>query len=606
MATNKTNLSVNSLDFDTIRSNLKSYLQGQDTFKDYNFEGSAISTLLDVLAYNTHYEAFYNNMVANEMFLDSAAKRDSVVSIAKHLGYTPTSPRCSEATVNVVFGSTAGMDDSTIIPIGSKFTAEKDGVGYSFINLSTGTVSPSSEIHCSNLKIKEGKLNKFTYINDSSDSDQKFIIPHNNADTSTLTVRVQNSVTDSTGYTDSWNLSTTINDVTSTSKVYFLQEEEDGKFEVYFGDDVVGKSLKDGNLVILEYMTTNGSIANDIGSTDSAGSRSFSYGTNNDVSVVSKSSGGAERESISSIRRHAPSYFQAQNRAVTSEDFKSILVQDYPDVDSVHVWGGEENEPPEYGTVFISFKPSTGTIITEETKNSISDSLAKNRSIVAITPKITDPNYIHLVIDSTINYDEKSVSVSQESLKTLVNNKITTFGETFLEKFDRGLRYSKFLKDIDGADPSILSNETSVTMEYRLYPDLGITSYYSIEFGNPISNPHSGHVGAVYSSSFNYFDENNILRESYLDDDGKGKIRIYYFADGIKTYLNNDAGEVDYESGIVTVNNTKIMSIPAKNYLSIYAIPRDKDIESKRNTVLLIDKTDPEAINLSMNAVKVF
>ena len=221
-------------------------------------------------------------------------------------------------------------------------------------------------------------------------------------------------------------------------------------------------------MIIAEYVISSGSIANDIGAVDTDANRAFSYGTNNEVITTSMASGGAERESVESIRTNAPRSYQAQDRAVTAEDFRSILIQDYPDVDSVSVWGGEDNDPPDYGSGYVSFKPSTGTIITEATKNSIADSLTKNRSIVAITPKIVDPNYIYLKVDSTVNYDPKKLSVSAESLKSLVKNKITNFSTNFLEKFDKGFRYSKFVKEIDDTDESVISNETSVHAEGRI------------------------------------------------------------------------------------------------------------------------------------------
>lgn len=607
MATNKTNLSVNNLDFDTIKSNLKTYLQSQDTFKDYNFDGAGISILLDLLAYNTHYEGFYNNMVANEMFLDSAAKRESLVSIAKHLGYTPSSPRSAKATVNIKFGSTAGMDSNTIVPIGSRFTSSKDGKTYNFINLSTGTVDPtdSDGVHVTGLEITEGKLGRFTFVFDSSDPDQKFILPDSNIDTSTLTIRVQNSVSDTTGYVDNWSLATTINDVDSTTKVYFLEETNTGKFRLYFGDGVIGKALSNNNLIIAEYVISSGSIANDIGAVDTDANRAFSYGTNNEVITTSMASGGAERESVESIRTNAPRSYQAQDRAVTAEDFRSILIQDYPDVDSVSVWGGEDNDPPDYGSVYVSFKPSTGTIITEATKNSIADSLTKNRSIVAITPKIVDPNYIYLKVDSTVNYDPKKLSVSAESLKSLVKNKITNFSTNFLEKFDKGFRYSKFVKEIDDTDESVISNETSVHAEGRIEPLTGTNAFYTIKFGNKIYHPFAGYTSSISSSQFKIFDSSNIEREAFFDEDGFGNIRIYYVKEGIKTYINNKAGTVDYESGEVKINNIRFNSAIGKDYIGIVVEVREKDIDSVTNTVLILDSDDVDALKVAVNPVNV-
>ena len=603
--TNSSNLSVNNLDFDTIKANLKTYLQGQDKFSDYNFDGAGLSIMLDILAYNAHYEGFYNNMIANEMFLDSAIKRDSIVSIAKHLGYTPTSKTASTATVSINYGSTAGMVAGTsIVPIGSNFSASKDGVTYNFTNLAVGSIDPTATTHVTGLNIKEGRYTSTTFVHDQDDADQQFIIPNSDVDTSTLTVRVQSSSSDTTGFTDSWELATDINDVTTTSKVYFLQEIESGKFEIYFGDDVVGKKLSDGNLVIVQYLVTNGIDSNDIGNTDKSGSRSFSYGTGNEVVVTSVSSGGASRETLASIRSYAPRSYQAQDRAVTSEDYKSILTRDYPDVESINVWGGEDNDPPEYGRVFIAFKPISGTILTEETKDSIANTLISNKNIVAIEAKIVDPDYIYLVVDTTINYNPRNTSLSKEALKALVNARIASFGDTNLEKFDKGLKYSKFVKDIDDTDTSILSNETSLAMEYHLYPNLNKTSSYEIKFGNALFHPYDGYVSVLSSSNFKYTDINNVEQTAYLKDDGYGKINVYYTVGSSSARLKEGTGVIDYTTGTVNINNIKINSLVDDSFLRIKLTPRDKDVDSVRNKILIIDGTDSSSINLTMNQIK--
>jgi len=602
--TNSTNLSVNSLDFDTIKSSLKTYLQGQDKFSDYNFDGAGLSILLDILAYNSHLEGFYNNMVVNEMFLDSAIKRDSVVSIAKHLGYTPTSKTASTATVDINYGNTAGMIAGTsIVPIGSNFSSTKDGVTYNFTNLTVGSIDPTASPHVTGLNIKEGRYTSTTFVYDQDDSEQKFIIPDEDVDTSTIIARVQTSSSDTTGYSDNWELATDINDVTTTSKVYFLQEVESGKFEIYFGDDVVGKKLADGNLVIVKYLITNGIVSNDIGNTDKSGNRSFSYGTGNEVIVTSVASGGASRETLASIRSYAPRSYQAQDRAVTSEDYKSILKRDYPDVESISVWGGEENDPPEYGRVFIAFKPISGTILTEETKDSIANTLMSKKNIVSIFAKIVDPDYIYLIVDTTINYNPRNTPLSKEALQSLVSARITNFGDINLEKFDKGLKYSKFIKDIDDTDVSILSNETSLEMEYRLYPNLNSNSSYDIKFGNALFHPYDGYESVLSSSTFKYTDANFVEQTVSFKDDGYGKINIYYLIGSASTILKKNVGVLNYDTGAVNINNVKINSLVSDNFLRIKLTPRDKDIDSIRNKILIIDSNDSSAINLTMNQI---
>ena len=602
---NNSNLTINDLDFDAIKDNLKSYLSGQTAFADYNFEGAGINILLDVLAYNTHYEAFYNNMIANEMFLDSAIDRDNVVSIAKHLGYIPSSVRGAQATVSIVLGSTAGISAGDYFSIGGVFSGNKDGVNYTFVNTNTTTIDPDAAtgFHINDLVITEGKMESYSWVVDTKQTDQKFIIPAVGVDTTTLTVRVQQSTTDDTGYSDSWNLSTDYNEITATTKAYFLQEVENNRFEIYFGDGVVGQKPDDGNVIIVTYLVSGGSIANGIGATDATGSREFTYGTGNVVTVVSAAEGGSERESIDSIRFYAPLSYQSQGRAVTVDDYKSILVNDYPDVDSISVWGGEENDPPEYGKVIIAFKPSTGTIVSQETKDGIIDSLVESKNIVGMQAKIVDPEYIYVNVNTEINYNSDKLSVSAESLKTLVKNAILNYGSTNLDRFEKGLRFSKLVKEIDDVDTdAILSNETSFTMEHRLYPVSDPASAnYVVDFINPIYHPHDGHSPVISSSAFTYTESSdNTTREAYLDDDGNGNIRTWYYVDGIKTIINSSIGSIDYEKGIMNINSININSVVSDSFIRIKAQPQNKDIDSRRDTILIIDSDDPNSVSVTL------
>jgi hypothetical protein len=506
--------------------------------------------------------------------------------------------RCAEATVDVTLGNIDGF--STTLPINTVFTGVKDGTNYNFVNTNTETIDLSAETkHITNLKIKEGRLTSTSFVVNISDSDQKFIIPDTNVDTTTLTVRVQESPTDDSGYTNNWELASDINDVTSTSKVYFLQEVSDNKFEIYFGDNIVGKKVNDGNLITISYLVSSGEIANNIGQTDSTSSRSFSYRSGDTVEVVSPASGGAERETKLSIRNNAPKSYQAQDRAVTTDDFKSILIRDYPNMESINVWGGEENDPPEYGRVIVSFKPISGTIVTEQTKDSIINSIIKNKNVVSIDVRIEDPDYTYIRVNTTINYDARLASVTEESLKTMVKNAIINFGDTSLEKFDKGLRYSKFIKEVDSSDSSVLSNETSLVMEKRIYPNLNRTASYSLKLGNPIYHPYNGYLTSLESTGFKYTDTNNVERTAYLDEDGHGKIRIYHILDGVKTYLDNDTGSVNYTSGVVNIDDIKINSLIDDNFLRIKLVPKDKDIDSVRNAILLFDSDD---IDITMSA----
>ena len=603
MATNNTNLTINELDFDSIKNNIKNYMSGQTAFTDYNFEGAGINILLDVLAYNTHYEAYYNNMIANEMFLDSAIDRPNIVSIAKHLGYTPSSVRGANATVSIVLGSTVGISAGDYFSKGGVFSATKDDTSYSFVNTSTATIDPlaSNGYHISDLEVVEGKNESYSWIKDDKQSDQKFIIPSANIDTTTLTIRVQNSTTDDSGYSDSWSLSTDFNELTSTSRAYFLQEVSGGRYEIYFGDGVVGRKPTDGNLIIAEYLMSSGSVANGIGINDASGSRSFSYGSGNVVSVVSASQGGSERESVKSIKFYAPLSYQSQGRAVTVDDYKSILTKDYPDIESISVWGGEENDPPQFGKVIIAFKPSSGSIISQTTKDGIVNSIVANKNIVGLQAEIVDPNYLYVRVDTEVNFNSDLLSIGSSDLKILVNNAILNYADVSLDKFEKGLRYSKLVKEIDDVDTTaILSNETTFSIEHRLFPIADpVNASYVVNFLNPIYHPHDGHTPVISTTPFTYT-ENAITRTAYIDDDGSGFLRTWYYVNGIKTVINSSIGTINYETGVLNINNITITSILQDSFIKVIAQPANKDIVSKKDTILVIDSDDSSAVTVTV------
>ncbi len=604
MAIGKTNLKINELDFDTIKGNLKGYLQGQEAFADYNFEGAGINILLDVLAYNTHYEAFYNNMIANEMFLDSAVDRDNLVSIAKHLGYTPTSVRGAEAVVNIVLGTTQGYNADDYLGRGDVLSSVKDGVVYSYVVKDPVQIDLQAVngYHFSDVVLQQGRIRSTSFLYDSRDPDKKMLIPDENVDTSTLSVRVQKSTSDDSGYSDSWTLGSDFNDLTASSKAYFLQESKEGKYEIYFGDGVIGESLEEGNLIILSYLISDGDAANGIGRNDSESFRSFSYGSGNTVVVTSESSGGAARESTASIRFRAPLGYQAQNRAVTVRDYQSVLVSDYPDIESVSIWGGEDADPPEFGSVIISFKPQSGLIIPEARKESIAKSLLENKNIVGIRTKIVDPDYIYLRVSSDIAYNRDTVSLSPSALKTLVKNSILDWTSENLEKFTKGLRYSKFVKMIDDSDSSILGNETYITIEKRYTPDDNVNQSFKLDFGNAIFHPHEGHMpGEVKSTKFEISIQDT-LKTVFVEDDGKGGMRMMEFIDGDSVLLNSNVGVVDYAKGTVSVSGLNIQRGLDYAEVRVRVKPANRDIDSNRNSILAIDTDDSTAVSITSDA----
>src|SRR6056300_327165 len=423
-------LNISQLNFDAIKANLKRFLSNQSQFKDYDFEGSGMSVLLDLLAYNTHYLSYNANILANEMFIDTADLRNSIVSLAKALGYTPNSPRAANADINVVVNNATGA--SLTMNAGTQFTTSVDGVNYNFVTTSSNTITPVDGVYTfSNLNIYEGTYVTYQYNVDTSDVDQRFLIQSANADTSTLSVQIQNSSVDTT--TNTYTKATSITELDGTSKVYFLQEAEDGKFEIYFGDGVIGKALEDGNIIILKYVVTNKTAAN--------GASSFSLSGNiggfSDVSITvnSNAANGAEAQSNESIKFNAPKSYSAQDRAVTIEDYKTKVRELYANSKSVSAWGGEDAETPFYGRVYISINPTSGSTLTDTTKDSIVTQL-KKYSVASVTPVIIDPETTSLLLTSTVKYDEKATTKTSATLKTDVTNALTGYNNDTLNQFD--------------------------------------------------------------------------------------------------------------------------------------------------------------------------
>jgi len=522
-----TKLEISELDFDGIKENLKTFLSQQDEFRDYDFEGSGMSVLLDTLAYNTHYLGFNANMLANEMFLDSADLRASVVSKAKQVGYTPASAIAAQAVIDVTVTSASGA--SLTMARGTSFTTSVNGTSYSFVNNADLSITPIDGVYkFSNVSIFEGTYLNFKYTVNSSDTDQRFIIPNNNVDTNTLTIKVQESSSDST--TNTYTLATGITGLDSTSKVFFLQEVEGGRFEVYFGDGVLGKSVADGNIIIMDYINTNRAEAN--------GATSFALGgtiggfSNATVTTVSNANGGSNPESISSIKYNAPRDYTAQDRAVTVDDYKVLVKSLYANAQAVQVYGGEDAAVPDYGKVYISIKAKSGTSLTETTKASIVNSL-KQYAVASVRAVIIDPEITYLTLTTNFKYDSGATVKDVSTLQTNVLQAIITYGNNTLENFTGVFRHSKLTESVNNADTSILSNITTVKLYKFITPTLSEGLKYTLSFNNAFYNPHSGHNssgGGVISSTGFKINDDNSTNEHFLDDDGAGNIRVYYLS----------------------------------------------------------------------------
>ena len=588
-----TKLEISELDFDGIKDNLKNFLSQQDEFRDYDFEGSGMSVLLDVLAYNTHYLGYNANMLANEMFLDSADLRSSVVSKAKQVGYTPTSAAASTAVINITVNNASGP--SLTMVRGTKFSTTVNGTSYSFVTNADISITPASGVYVfNNVTIYEGTYLNYKYTVNTSDTDQRFIIPNDNVDTRTLSIKIQESSSDST--INTYRLATGITEIDSTSKVFFLQEVEGGRYEVYFGDNVLGKSVADGNIVIMDYINTNRAEAN--------GASSFTLGgtiggfTSATITTISNASEGSDPESISSIKYNAPRDYTAQDRAVTANDYKVLVKSLYANAQSVQVYGGEDAAVPDYGKVYISIKAKSGSTLTQATKASVVTSL-KQYAVASVTPIIIDPETTYLTLTTNFKYNSGATSKDVSTLQTNVLSTISTYGNNTLENFTGIFRHSKLTENINNADTSILSNITTVKLYKYIIPTLSSALKYTLSFNNAFYNPHSGHnsdAGGVISST-GFKISGDTVNEHFLDDDGAGNIRLYYLNGTTRIYTTSTYGTVSYTTGEVILTSANITSISnvdgvASTQIRVFAIPNSNDIVPVRNQVLSIDTTN--------------
>ena len=611
MAVNDKKLKVTELDFDDIKDNLKTFLKGQNQFKDYDFEGSGMNILLDTLAYNTHYLAFNANMVANEMFLDSSSLRSSAVSHAKSLGYEITSSRAPTATLNIGLSTTVA---SKTMPAGTAFTTSIDGTSYQFVTTSDITsTNTGNNIPFDSVTVYEGTYTTTKYLVDSSDVDQRFILTDPRSDTTTLTVKVQNSATDTA--TTTYTKATDITQLSASSTVYFLQEVETGRFEIYFGDGIVSQSVSDGNIVQLQYVITNKTEAN--------GASAFSAPTVIDgvvditVTTVASASGGAEAESIGSIKLNAPLNYSSQGRAVTTKDYETYVRRLFPNTQSVSVWGGEDgsynsttgvSSTPEYGKVFISIKSTTGVDLTSAQKTNLENALAPYK-VASITPVVVDAETTSLILGITVMYDSSSTTYTANQISSLVSTTITNYNESFLKTFNAPFRHSKLLGLIDSTDTSILNSVATVTLSKLFSPIISSSTSYIINFNNRFYNPHSAHnsaAGGIIASTGFYL--NNVTTiEYFFDDDGSGNLRTYSLVAGVRTYVNNTAGTVDYVNGIITIGAIVITGVGSVDGITssrvrITAIPNSYDVTPVRNQILEIDITN-STVSSSVDAV---
>ena len=679
-------LRVTELDFDTIKLNLKTFLNQQSQFTDYDFEGSGLNVLLDILAYNTHYNAYYLNMVANESFLDSALLRDSVVSHAKTLGYLPHSMKAPNATINFLVNAPTSTDGTLTIPAGYSFLSNQiDSKVYNFVVLEDTTVTKANNsYYFENLDISEGQLITYSFNhNQTTNPKQTFTLPDNDIDTTSIKVGV--SPTSTTTDIAVYNLVTDILDVTNDSEVYYLQETKNGQYQIYFGNGVIGKTLPDGAVVSVTYLVTNGISANKANNFVGALTLTDSLNetlTNFTVTPVSAASGGAERETVDDIKFGSAAQFATQNRLITTKDYESYIRKNYPSIDSISVWGGEEETPRAYGKVFVSLKPKEDYYISETEKRRILTEIIAPKAIVSVETIIRDPEYLYLLVSNYVQYNKNKTTQNAEGIKNSIKNSILLYNQTFLNKFGATFVLSKLQDSIDGVDlNAILGSETILRLQKRFEPDLTISASYVINFNSVL---HRGTLtNRMTSTEFDVFDRTGTRRTVILEEvpqsytgvssiqvtnrgagfitnptvtitgDGVGatatativnggldtitvtnrgsgytravatlsggdggygasalvildarygNIRTIYFdALSQRQVVNENVGTIDYNSGTITLNDLRILSVVSTDGLIRLTIESERGIvTSNKSTIITIDPTDTNAITTNL------
>lgn len=606
------NLRIAELDFDAIKSNLKNYLKAQDEFTDYDFEGSGLSVLLDILAYNTHYNAYLANMAINEMFIDSAVKRSSVVSLAKHLGYTPISVRGSVANLDVTVNNPTGLPQILTMDRYTQFTTTVDGKNYTFSTNKAYTATRNDTTYLfQDVEVIEGTLSNFSFVVKTATPDEKFVIPEANIDTTTIKVVVQNSASDITQSV--YNLATDITGLDEDSKVFFLEQNSFGKYQIYFGDGILGKSLAQGNIITVSFIVSSGSGANVSGTTTQTFSALGTVGGSSEITTVvnSNSTGGADAESITSIRFNATRVNAAKNRAVTAADYESLILANYAGAESVSVWGGEDNDPPYYGAVMISLKPYSGFSISDATKTNLLNNILKTKQILSTTPVFVDPEYIYVGVNASVKYNTNLTTLTTGQIKTTVLNAINTYFSSDLQKFNRAFNNSKLISQILSSNQSIESVVTTLKVQKRIIPTLNQQNIFSsaapIKLRNPIK------PGSLASSYF-YVNFNGVQTvakfidipdDSPPNENGTGALRMV-------NVLNNSiifrtVGTVDYSTGNITIANLTPTSLPAGAAdIRFTASVQESgyNLGVSRNEILLPDDTTTNGVvgnNLGIN-----
>ena len=586
---------VSNLDFQEIKTALKEYLRAQSDFSSYDFEGSAMSVLLDTLAYNTYYTAFNTNMVVNELFLDSASLRDNVIALAKQLGYRPKSKVAPEARVSFTATYPQASPEVAVLQKGTGFTTVFNDTLYSYVTIEDQSTPVENGVaYFDNVPVYEGTLITSTFVVNTSLPSQRFIIQNQGVDTSSVRVKVFESIQST--YYDTYDYAENILDVNSTSTAFFLDEVEDERYELFFGDGVLGKKLENGNKIEVSYIVTNGPETNGAKSfifngvvTDKFSNTGFVYNIAVDSAATVASNGGANIESISKIKFNAPKYFSTQDRAVTATDYASIIRQVYPAVSDIITFGGEEDDPPEYGKVKIVIKPEQASFLSTTTKKSIVDQM-KKYMVASVTPEIVDPSILYIEATSSIFYSTSVTTQKPEEIRNKVISGINSYlAQSTVEKFNGKFRFSKFVSTIDNSDRSINSNATSIMMRKDFYPQINSSSYYELCFQNEFYEDCEGPTLMSTGFKVTEFPSYTVYFE-----DRDGVIALYRLDSltGEKITLNDSIGEVNYAKGEVMLYDlTIIQGSFSDNKIELRVKPLSNDINASRELYLDVDVT---------------
>ena len=598
MAIKSSQINVTDLDFNDIGENLKSYLQGQDKLKDYNFEGSTMSVLVDLLAYASHIGAVNTNIAGSELFLDSAQIRKNVVSRAKDLGFVPASEKCSSAIVDIAIKNVRNADGTypTVAQMqlerGSEFEANFDGINYNFVV--PNTVKPTqntSTYNYASVPLVQGTYATDQFIHDSQVLNPKYVLSNSRVDSSRIEISVNSG-----GVVSTYIHALDVSDIKTTSKVYYEQENEDGFREIYFGDGTLGAELIDGDIITVTYIIVDTVHLNGVKNfTQVSSVNGYSDST---ITTTSNASGGAEKEDIDSIKFKATKFYTSQNRLVTLNDYKAKVKEYYPNADAVAVWGGEDNDPPQYGKVFLAIKPLNSDYLSGSEKTAIKSKL-NALNMLTVRPEIVDAEIIKILLSTTFKYNERATTLSSGELETVVTNAINDYDATNLTNFDAVFRHSNLVKAIDESNSAILSNTTNVRLCKKMEVKPGQLIGYTNTFGNGFYNPTSGYnaTNGGITSTTGFYSVGDATNIHYFDDDGKGNLREYYLSGSTRIYVNSTAGTVNYSTGLITINAINITStVNVDSTIDFTMIPNGNDVVATRGILVDISTSDVKVV----------